>query len=314
MYDLKALQIFESLLRHGNLSACARDFGMTKSTVSRRLQSLEAQVGQSLMRRETNPMVATEAGRVFEKYCRAILALTEESQESLGALKRTVSGTLTLHVHEGLMRGWFTEEMERFIARHPHIRITLRTQGDSPPSEENDAVCIWLGPLPETNSLQQVPLGRLTRGIYAHPDYLVRHGAPRHPRDLAHHQWIDLLGDSGDGLTLNHPQHGRVSVSLPGSRIQVDRLALQGDAIVRGHGVGILPHWTVAKRSQAHPGTLAPCLPGWQAAPLAVRLLHPSGQLSRRTRAFIDHIRAAVPSDWTEDRPAVHRPAAVQVA
>ncbi|WP_339850127.1 LysR family transcriptional regulator [uncultured Nisaea sp.] len=304
MYDLKALDIFNSVIRHGSQTATAREFGLPKSTVSRRLKDLEGQVGHQLLRRDANRMVPTEAGLVFEKYSRAILKLTEDSRETLSDLRKEVSGDLTLHVHEGLIRGWFAKQMERFIARYPHVRIALRTNTELPAMDGKDTVCIWLGPVPEEIRLRQETLGRLTRGLFAHPDYLARQGAPRHPRELSHHKWVDLLGDSGDGLTLRHSREGKYSVTLPVSQIQVDRMALQGDAIVSGHGIGLLPHWMVKKRSHYHPGTLVPCLPDWHAAPLAVRLLYPDTQLPRRSLAFIEHIRAAIPGDWAPHSPA----------
>ena len=80
--------------------------------------------------------------------------------------------------------------------------------------------------------------------------------------------------------------------------MQVDQLVLQGDAIARGYGLGLLPHWLVAQRLRGHPGTLVPCLPDWQAASWPVSLLYPHGQLPRRAKAFIDHLKSVIPDDW----------------
>jgi DNA-binding transcriptional LysR family regulator len=235
---------------------------------------------------------------VFAGYCRTILDVAEESREALSELQQDVSGELALHVHDALVRGWFAPQMEAFLALHPDIRLTLHTRAEVPAPQQKDLLCVWLGPLPEEPGLRQEVLGRLTRGLYAQPEYLKRHGVPRHPRDLARHRWVDLLADGLDGLTLQHAQHGSVKMPLPPSRMRVDRLVLQGDALAAGHGLGILPHWLAEQRLQHHPGTLVPCLPDWQAAPLAVRLLSPHGPLPRRMRAFIEFIRTRVPGSW----------------
>lgn len=312
MYDLRTLTVFASVMRHGSLSGCARDLGLPKSTLSRRLQTLEAQVGQELLRRDGNRMVPTEAGLLFEGYCRTILDAAEESRAALLELQREVSGELSLHVHDALIRGWFAPQMEAFLALHPGVRITLRTQLDVPDPTERDLLCLWLGPLPDDLGLRQETLGRLTRGLYAHPDYLARAGRPGHPRDLAHHRWVDLLGDSHEGLTLYHGRQGSFPVALPASRMRVDRMVLQGDAISNGHGLGLLPHWNVEMRERHHPGMLVPCLPEWQAPPLPVRLLCPHGVLPRRLRAFIEFIRAHVPEAWTSYRATLAPPRAIR--
>lgn len=298
MYDLKSLKVFASVMRHGSLSASSRELSLPKSTLSRRLQQLEAQVGQPLLHRDGNRMAPTEAGRVLAGYCSSILSLAEESREALGELQQDVSGELSLRVHGALIRGWFAPKVEEFLALHPNIRITLRTQLDVPDPGERDVLCLWLGPLPEGVALRQETLGRLTRGLYAHPNYLARKGTPRHPRELARHQWVDLLGDGGDHVTLQHVKHGRFPVPLPGSRIRVDQMVLQGDAIAAGHGLGLLPHWIVEKRLRHHPGSLVACMPEWHAPPLSVRLLMPHGQLPRRSQAFIEFLRASVPDAW----------------
>lgn len=298
MYDLKMLDAFASVMRHGSLSAGARECGVPKSTLSRRLQQLEAQVGQPLLRRDGNRMLPTEAGSVFDGYSRTILKLAEESREALSELQEDVCGELSLHVHDALVRGWFAPLMEAFLATHPGVQITLRTRVEAPEPSEKDLLCVWLGPLPDDLGLQQETLGRLTRGIYAHPDYLAAHGTPDDPEDLPHHHWVDLLGDSQDGLVVHHANRGRVSVALPKTRMRVDRMVLQGDAIAAGHGLGVLPHWIVESRLRHHPGTFTACLPEWQAPPLPVRLLYPHGQLPRRSRAFLDFIRANGPRAW----------------
>lgn len=308
MYDLKTLGVFASVIRHGNLTASARECDLPKSTVSRRLQQLEAQAGQPLLRRDGKRMLPTEAGLVLESYCRQILALAEESQEALGELQQQVSGQLSLHIHDALIRGWFAQQMDRFLALYPNVRTSLHTLSSVPDAGETDLLGLWLGSLPAELGLREETLGRLTRGIYAHPDYLARWGIPAHPRDLSHHRWVDLLGDSNDGLTLQHGRHGSFPLVLPSSRMQVDRMVLQGDAIAKGQGLGLMPHWLAEQRLHHHPGTLAPCLPDWHAPPLPVRLLYPRGQLSRRARTFIEFIRQNVPAAWQgydQDSPRV---------
>ena len=158
------------------------------------------------------------------------LRLAEQSQRALEDLRAEVSGELTVQVHNAFARGWFSQQMENFVADHPGVRLDLQTRLTPPTGPEDEALCVWLGTVDECG-LRQETLGHMRRGLYAHPDYLRRHGAPRHPRDLAEHAWVDLLGTSEHGVTLHH---ARVGSTLPPSRLRVDQYVLHIDAIARG--------------------------------------------------------------------------------
>lgn len=84
----------------------------------------------------------------------------------------------------------------------------------------------------------------------------------------------------------------------PRSRLDVDLTLLHVDAIARGRGIGLLPHWLVEQREAHHPGELVPCLPEWQAAPLPVSLLSAYGHQPRRVAALLDTLRRAAPAAW----------------
>ena len=91
---------------------------------------------------------------------------------------------------------------------------------------------------------------------------------------------------------------GSYPLPKPARALRVDQYILQGDAIAQQRGVGLMPHWLAAARLAAHPNTLELCLPQWQGPSLGVWLLYPHGNLPRKTRAFLDHVRRQVPPDW----------------
>jgi len=297
MYYLNELKAFAAVMESGNLSLTARKLRLAKATLSRRIRQLEDKVGQSLLRRQSNKLLPTEAGLLFQGYCQQILAVADSGRLALEELREEVSGELLLHVHEAFARGWLAEQVEQFMASHPKVRVVLRTHVQAPQVTDAQILWLWLGKV-EDCGLRQETLGSLKREVYAHPDYLARHGRPAHPRELSNHAWVDMLDGSGGELSLTHPTDGSYSVSLPPSRMQVDQLVLHADAIVRGLGVGVLPRWVVSLRERGHPGSLVPCMDPWEAPAQQVALLYPHGHLPRRARVFIDYLRQSVPPDW----------------
>ena len=300
MYDLDELLAFDHVMRSGSLTRSARTLDLAKSTLSRRISQLERQLGQPLLRRQSNRLLPTEAGQLFHAYCRQILELAEQGRQALDELSEEVSGELHVATHNALARSWLSSSLAAFMDCHPSVRLTLQTRSMPPLSADSQALTVWLGEVPGCELRQEV-LGWLGRGLYGHPDYFARRSEPQHPRELARHAWIDLLGETEQGLTLTHPARGEFHFQPPDSRFRVDQHTLHGDAIARGHGLGMMPHWLASMRERSHPGSLVRCLPEWSAAPVPVTLLYAFGPRPRRISALRDFLLQSTPPEW---RPA----------
>ncbi|EWG98870.1 LysR family transcriptional regulator [Halomonas sp. BC04] len=297
MYDLDELLAFDHVMRSGSLTRTARTLDLAKSTLSRRISQLERQLGQPLLRRQSNRLLPTEAGQLFHGYCHQILELAEQGRQALDELSDEVSGELHVVAHNALARSWLSRLLAAFMDGHPGIRLTLQTGNTPPLSADSQALTVWLGEVPG-GELRQEVLGWLDRGLYGHPDYFTRYGDPQHPHELARHAWIDLLGETEQGLTLTHPAQGAFRFQPPNSRFRVDQHMLHGDAIARGHGLGMMPEWLATLRERAHPGSLVRCLPEWRAAPVPVTLLYAFGPRPRRVSALLDYLRQSTPPEW----------------
>ncbi|APX93576.1 LysR family transcriptional regulator [Halomonas sp. 1513] len=297
MHDFDELTAFDAVMQSGNLTRSARLLGLSKSTLSRRISQLEARLGYPLLRRQSNRLLPTEAGALFHGYCQRMLELAQQSQAALAALHHEISGELVVDVHAALTRPWVTQVLHDFMTRHPRIDVTLRTHGRFHASAESSAIHVTLGPVME-ESLRCEQLTLLSRGIYAHPDYLARHGRPQQPEQLLDHLWIDLLGDAAHGLPLRRRDGTQFLLQPPRSRLRLDQPMLQADAIARGQGLGIMPRWLAERRERAHPGQLEACLSDWQLPSLPVNLLYAHGHQAGKVSAMLDFLRRHVPPEW----------------
>lgn len=305
MYDFDELAAFADVMSTGSLTRSAQKLGLAKSTLSRRISQLEARLNQPLLRRQANRLIPTEAGLLFQSYCNELLAMATHSQEALAELREEISGKVTLDVHGALARGWMAGVVDAFLTRYPKVELTLRTRETPPSKMHSNSVHIWLGANHECG-LNQERLGYLSRGLYANPSYLKQAGRPQHPSELGEHAWIDLLDTASNGLLLHHSEHPDYLFDAPRSRLRVDLTVLHIDAIAYGQGIGLLPHWVVARREKHHPGDLVRCLPGWEPAALPVTMLYAYGQHSRRVNALLEFLREQVPAEWQTTRSRVN--------
>ena len=297
MHDLDELTAFDAVMQSGNLTRSATRLGLSKSTLSRRISQLEARLGYPLLRRQSNRLLPTEAGELFHGYCQRMLELAQQSQAALEALHHDIGGELVIDVHAALTRPWMTQVLHDFMARHRRIDVTLRTHERFHASAESSAIHVTLGPVME-ESLRCEQLTLLRRGIYAHPDYLARHGRPQQPDDLLSHHWIDLLGEAEGGLPMSHRDGAHYLFQPPRSRLRLDQPMLQADAIARGQGLGIMPCWLAERRERAHPGELEACLSEWRLPTLPVNLLYAHGHQAGKVSAMLDFLRRHLPAEW----------------
>jgi len=62
MVDLNDIALFVQVARSGSFAASARRLGIPPNTVSRRIQTLERQLGTRLLQRSTRKLTLTSAG------------------------------------------------------------------------------------------------------------------------------------------------------------------------------------------------------------------------------------------------------------
>lgn len=86
MDALSDLAFFSLLVKHGNLSAAARELGLTPPAVSTRLAKLEQRLGVRLLNRSTRRVSVTQEGELYLAEGSRILA-------DLQALERSVSSS-----------------------------------------------------------------------------------------------------------------------------------------------------------------------------------------------------------------------------
>lgn len=65
--------LFAHVVEAGTITQCAKRLGLERTTVSRRISGLEAQLGKPLLHRTTRRVSLTDAGRRCYEQCAAIL-------------------------------------------------------------------------------------------------------------------------------------------------------------------------------------------------------------------------------------------------
>lgn len=123
--DFPSLKAFVAVADYGSFSVAAERLFMTQPAVSKRVATLEANLGVTLFDRLGGGIQLTEAGHTFLASARRILNDVEVSREELHSLSAEVSGRLRLATshHVGIHR--LPPVLKAFTQTHPNVELDL---------------------------------------------------------------------------------------------------------------------------------------------------------------------------------------------
>jgi DNA-binding transcriptional LysR family regulator len=124
-YDITDLKVFLAVADAGNLSRGAERCHLAPSSVSLRIKGLEAAVGTPLLTRQARGVAPTAAGRVLADHARRCLAQLEQMHTDLLPFSQKLTRHLTFFANNNAISSHLPDDLARFFAHYPAVRITL---------------------------------------------------------------------------------------------------------------------------------------------------------------------------------------------
>ncbi|MDB5038763.1 MAG: transcriptional regulator, LysR family protein [Bacteriovoracaceae bacterium] len=289
MRDLNEIQCFVRAVELKSLTAAAKSLDLPKSSVSRKIRNLEAQLGMTLLVRTTRALSLTDAGRsFFEKSARALKEI-ENAVETLDGSRQTVEGTLRITAPMVFATGQFNDIVVSFMDKYPKIKIDLvLTERVVDLIAENFDLAFRIGELADSTLIAK-KLISIDASVVASPRYLKNHGTPKTLADLDKHEFILFSPNevpikkwSMKGLT------GKKDL-MPRGRLNINHILSVKEAAIRGSGLALLPNYMIT--NEVKNNELKVVLPNWMAKGNPIHLVFPGQKfVSPKMREFIDHV------------------------
>ncbi|MDI1300579.1 MAG: LysR family transcriptional regulator [bacterium] len=292
--DLNDVAVFEKVVSEGSLTAAAARLGQPKSSVSRALSRLEADLGVRLLQRTTRKLHLTEVGQVFFERARRVLAELRDAEQAVTHMQDSPRGNLRITMPVELGMKFMGRVVAEFMQRYPEVSIEVELSGRMVNLvEEGFDLALRIGEF-QDSSLVARRLGNLSAHFYASPSYIGRHGAPKKPEDIAAHEVILFMqpkentfqvfrssartGSQGEGCKL--------TVS---GRLTVNNSSMACDAAISGMGIALMPAFLCADALAA--GLLLPVLPEYRVCNGGLYAMYPSREhMPVALRAFLDFL------------------------
>jgi DNA-binding transcriptional LysR family regulator len=243
---LAQIEGFLEIARQGNMRRAAYTLSISQPALTARLQGLEDELGMALFRRAHSGMVLTPAGRAFLPHADRAIEAIRSGSSLIRELELGVTGELALAVAPAVSAYVLPEILVRFTARHPDVRLLVRT-GHS--EEIVDLVARGEVDLGIVRQLRDPRVSR--RPLY--DDELVLVAEPGHRfamagkidvAEISHAQLI-LFDRTSSYYDVTNALF-RVAGVVPRGVTEVDNIEAAKRMVERGLGVALLPGTAVA--------------------------------------------------------------------
>lgn len=297
MLKLDNLYCFVQVVDNKGFTAAARAVDQPKSTLSRRVMELEAELGARLIHRTSRHFAVTDAGQEFYEHALAAVIEAEAAEEAIRRRHSEAVGVVRFSCSSTVAQFALAALLPDFARRFPKVCVVQHaTNRFVDPLGENFDVVIraHTDPLPDS-SLVQRGLLFSPRWLVASPDYLQRHGKPRTPEELGGHTGL-AYGNAVTETAWRLQRHADKNISVHfTSALVSDDLTTLLEAAKAGLGVVSLPAFMC--RGEIEMRRLQRVLPAWTTGGAHITALMPSRRhLLPSVRAFVDFLSRDLPA------------------
>ena len=289
MNILPYLETFSAVVENGSFTAAADALGISKPVVSKQVSLLERHLGVQLLHRTTRRLRLTDAGEVFSSYSHRIMSDVREAEQSVLPLQDEPLGRLRISVPESLAMSLLPEVLLSFQQRFPKIELDIHVSGRLVDLvAEGIDVALRVGDLEDSSLIARL-LMPCSFHACASPEYLKKHGKPKHPGELETHNCLIYSQTPHPDNWLFRGDKGKsISIKVNGN-LRSDTGNILMNAALNGKGIFIAPTFMIV--SALEEGRLETILDQYALVTTGLYAVYPYSKfVSTKVRAFVDFI------------------------
>lgn len=127
--NIKKYEAFVRAVELGSLSKAAEELGYTQSGISHMMQSLEEEVGFSLMSRTSSGILPNTEGEMLLPIIRQLLSTNESLEQYIAKIKGADIGRIRIASFSSVATYWLPSIIGEFRKDFPHVEIQILEGG-----------------------------------------------------------------------------------------------------------------------------------------------------------------------------------------
>ncbi len=264
MTNLPRLAIFATVVKAGSFTKAAQRLGIGKAAVSKQVQALEESLGVRLLNRTTRSLGLTATGERVFAHCEQLLEEAKSVSQLVEGQSEAPRGTLRIASPLDFGRKVLVPAVGELLENHPDLNVHLLFNDQIIDFVDAGVdVAVRIGFLRDS-SLIVKKLWMARYHLYASPEYVARHGAPKTPADTLKHPWMLLDMTASLDQWVFRSSEETCAITAP-SRMRVDSSIGVVEAVCRG--IGIAPFLDFLAAEEVSEGRLVRLLPDYTLDP-----------------------------------------------
>ncbi|UOF02831.1 LysR family transcriptional regulator [Bdellovibrio reynosensis] len=242
--DLNQIRTFVRLVQTGSFTKAAEVLRQPKSRVSRRLASLERDLGAQLIYRTTRQFQLTEVGRNFYDRAKNLIEGLESLSNEVSEGTAEVSGLIKVTASDDMGVKHLPTILDEFSRLYPQVRFELLlSQAYVDLVKESIDVAIRIGTLKDS-SLRVRKVGTVKSIIVASPGFIERY---RHYEDLNQIEKLPFVGmTSMQKIETLKGSDGKKFSFKPNLSYSANNPAMLVELALLGKGIAYVPEFLCA--------------------------------------------------------------------
>jgi DNA-binding transcriptional LysR family regulator len=290
MLDLNDMYYFVQVVDHKSITAAARSLALPKSTLSYRVNQLEAQLGVRLINRTSRQFAVTEIGAEFYAHARSMLQEAIAAESVVRQRMSSPSGLVRISTAVATAQFALRGVLPRFCERFPKVRLMEKlsdAEVDVVADGFDIAIRAHSQPLQDSTLIQR-PLAPTPWMLFSSPGFFDGAKLPEEPGDIADRRSLFMLRD-GVPCEWTMRREDIVRTVRVSPVLMTSCMLTLKDAAMAGLGIVALPGY-VCKEELAQ-GRLIRVLPEWTCGDAQLTALVPYGQNQLPSvRALLDFL------------------------
>jgi DNA-binding transcriptional LysR family regulator len=283
------ITVLAQVVESGSFVRAADVLGLSSSGVSRAVSRLEARMGVRLIERTTRALSLTDEGQQLYDQVRPHLTGVSEAVALASGAAHAVRGKLRVNIDAFFARVFLASRLTQFLDQFPDLSVELLTResvGDLVADRFDLAVRFVDPPAGSTLVARRLTDTRIL--TVASPDYIARHGRPKHPKDVAQHKRILFPNPLTSRPFEWEFKRGRELVEIPiEGHLLVSDAGTMLDACVAGAGIAQI--LALGTEELVRSRKLINLFPDWSGERWPLYALYPSRRFQpAKLKAFLD--------------------------
>ena len=130
MDRLTEMEAFATVVDQGGFTDAARKMGVSKSSVSKHVASLETRLGTRLLNRTTRRVNPTEMGLIYYDRARRILSDAADADAMVASFPKAPSGNLNISIDADFIAYPLAAMFNSFLLTYRDISLTVEMNAD----------------------------------------------------------------------------------------------------------------------------------------------------------------------------------------